>query len=235
MSDSNRLFELATNGMDGTRFERMRWTGTFAEYLGLLESDPRPARNAWQRLLDMIESHGVSEDEGGVRRWNLFDDPMGGGRDAVFGLEEPLAALVDMVRAGARHLGPERRLLLLHGPVGSAKSTIVRLLKTGLEAYSQTDAGRVYTFDWIIDGEVIPSATRQDPLLLIPAEQRAGVMARLNELLGAEYELRLEGSLDPLSTHYYGLLAERHGGDWQRIVEHVRVRRFAFHEAGRVG
>ena len=32
-------------------------------------------------------------------------------------------------------------MLLLHGPVGSSKSTIARLLKKGLERYSGTDAG----------------------------------------------------------------------------------------------
>ena len=35
----------------------------------------------------------------------------------------------------------KKRVLLLHGPVGSSKSTIVRLLKNGLQRYSATDAG----------------------------------------------------------------------------------------------
>ena len=235
MSESTNLFDLAGQGNHREQFERLRWSGTLAEYLQRLEQDAHPARNAWQRLLDMIESHGSQVDEQGLRHWNLFDDPLGGGRDGIFGLNEPLSALVDMVRAGARHLGPERRLLLLHGPVGSAKSTIVRLLKSGLEAYSKTEAGSIYTFDWIVDGETISSATRQSPLLLIPEEQRAHVAGRLNASLGAPYDLRIEGDLDPLSMYYYELLSERYDGDWTRIVEHVQVRRFVFHEASRVG
>ncbi len=235
MTQSDSLFDLAGQGLSSETFERLRWSGTLAEYLGLLEEDPRPARNAWQRLLDMIESHGRETRADGTQTWKLFEDPMGDGRDGIFGLNEPLNALVDMVRAGARHLGPERRLLLLHGPVGSAKSTIVRLMKAGLEAYSKSDEGSIFTFEWEIDGETIPSATRQNPLLLIPTEQRDRVQELLNAKFGGEYELVIEGQLDPLSMHYYDLLAERYDGDWARIVEHIRVRRFVFHEASRIG
>jgi predicted Ser/Thr protein kinase len=46
------------------------------------------------------------------------------------------------VRICRRNYGTERRVLLLHGPVGTAKSTIVRLLKKGLEAYSRTEDGQ---------------------------------------------------------------------------------------------
>ncbi|MBL4771466.1 MAG: serine protein kinase [Planctomycetes bacterium] len=235
MSEFTSLFDLAGQGSSQENYQRLRWSGSLAEYMELLGSDGGPARNAWQRLLDMIESHGSTLDADGKRLWNLFEDPMGGGRDGIFGMQKPLADLVDMIRAGARHLGPERRLLLLHGPVGSAKSTIVRLLKAGLENYTKQDQGRIFTFEWIVDGETIPSATRQSPLLLIPAEQRDGVQQRLNESFKGEYELRIEGQLDPLSMHYYDMLAERYDGDWQRIIEHVRVRRFVFHEASRIG
>jgi serine protein kinase len=235
MSESKNLFDLAGQGSCQEAYERLRWSGTLAEYMGMLEVDARPARNAWQRLLDMIEFHGSEVDGEGQRQWNLFEDPLGAGKDGIFGMQTPLAAMVDMVRAGARHLGPERRLLLLHGPVGSAKSTIVRLLKVGLEAYSRTEEGSIFTFDWVVDGETIPSATRQSPLLLIPAEQRPGVVTRLNESLQGEYDLRIEGELDPLSMYYFDLLSERYSGDWQRIIEHVRVRRFVFHEASRIG
>ena len=51
-----------------------------------------------------------------------------------------------MFKSAAQGLGTEKRILLLHGPVGSAKSTIARLLKKGLEHYSRTDAGALYTF-----------------------------------------------------------------------------------------
>ncbi|MEZ6020858.1 MAG: hypothetical protein R3F17_12370 [Planctomycetota bacterium] len=75
----------------------------------------------------------------------------------------------------------------------------------------------------------------QDPLLLLPAESRKAVEARLAELWRGEYRLRIEGELDPVSRFYYDQLMTRYDGDWQKVMGHVRVRRFVFHEAGRVG
>ena len=60
------------------------------------------------------------------------------GKDAVYGLDVHLMKLVNVLKAGAYQYGPEKRVILLHGPVGSSNSTIVRMLKKGLEAYSKT-------------------------------------------------------------------------------------------------
>src|SRR3970040_1339586 len=85
--------------------------------------------------------------------YKFFDDPVENGKNAFFGLDKPLMELVRIFQSAARRYGTERRVLLLHGPVGTAKSTIVRLLKKGTEAYSRTEAGRLYTLslmaqDW---------------------------------------------------------------------------------------
>ena len=119
-------------------FQELHWTGSFAEYLELALKEPRVTRNAFQRLYDMILSHGTEEvvkHKERIVRYRFFADPLGGGRDAVFGLERPLQRLVNVLKSAACGYGAERRILLLHGPVGSAKSTVVRLLKRGLEAY----------------------------------------------------------------------------------------------------
>jgi serine protein kinase len=50
--------------------------------------------------------------------------------------------LVNVFKSAAYGYGTEKRVLLLHGPVGSSKSTIVRLLKRGLEQYSRTTRAR---------------------------------------------------------------------------------------------
>ena len=230
------LFDFVRNAQDASQHARLTWSGSFNEYLRLLERDPKPARNAWQRLLDMIESHGSQTTEyQSYTTWNLFADPLGDGRDGVEGLGKPLADLVNMIRAGARHLGPERRIVLLHGPVGSAKSTIARLLKRGLEAYTQTEEGALYTFTWEVDGELIPSAMHQDPLLLIPTDQRAEVAQRLSRELAAEYELRIEGELDPVSRFWMETLMDRYEGDWSKVMSHIQVKRLVFSEADRMG
>jgi serine protein kinase len=231
------LFDIARAGADVRRYRALHWEGSFRDYLELVERDPTIARNAWQRLLDMIESHGchTTPSKTGGKRWKLFDDPFDNGRDAVFGLDGPLDVFVQTLRAGARGFGPERRVILLHGPVGAAKSTIVRVLKRGLEEYSRTDEGAIYTFAWEVDGERIDSPMNQEPLLLVPTEARAAVEKRLNRSHAREYRLRVQGELDPVSRYYYALLMKRYDGDWTKVVEHVRVRRFVMSEKDRVG
>ncbi len=238
MSDSNQpLYSLLQSRAFGADHAKLAWEGSFQDYLDIVDRTPGVVRNAWQRMLDMVESHGFFEPErvGGARRWKLFDDPFDDGRDAVFGLDEPLDALVQTIRAGARGLGPERRILLLHGPVGSSKSTIARLIKRGLEAYSRTNDGALYTFTWQVDGEEVPSPMHQEPLLLIPAEGRRALEIELNLRWNKRYALSIRGELDPVSRYFFGLLMERYSGEWTKVLEHVRVRRLVLSEADRVG
>ena len=234
---SASLFETVRDGLGVDRDSQPTWEGSFQAYLEIAERNPLVARNAWQRLLDMIESHGFDDPEkrGGVRRWRIFDDPFDRGRDAVYGLDVPLNQLVQVLRAGAQRFGPEKRVILLHGPVGSAKSTIVRILKRGLERYSRTDAGAMYTFRWEVDGERIDSPMHQDPLLLVPQAMRARVEEGLNANLDRPYRIEIEGELDPVSRYFFRELEKRYDGDWMKILEHVTVRRFVLSEKDRVG
>src|SRR5688572_16721042 len=163
-------------------------------------------------------AEGCTENREPYVRYHFFRDPMGGGRDSIFGLEESLSHLVNAFKSAAHGYGTERRVILLHGPVGSSKSTIVRLLKRGLEAYAKTEAGAIYTFDWIVDGEVTPSPMNQEPLLLVPEEARPAVEERLNKGSKREYRIAIQGELDPVSRHFFRILMERHNGDWTKVV-----------------
>lgn len=78
------------------------------------------------------------------QRWS-FDT-----NDLIFGPEIPLMRLVSFFQDAAQGYGTEKRVLLLHGPVGSSKSTIVRRLKRGLEHYARAEDGALYTFDWYL-------------------------------------------------------------------------------------
>lgn len=157
---SSNLLDLIAEKQDSERFQTLLWEGTFAEYLGLVAEDPGISRNAYQRLYDLVESFGsttYTEYKKPIVRYHFFDDPFGGGKDAVFGIDIQLMKLVRVLRAAALGYGPERRVLLLHGPVGSAKSTIARLFKKGLEWYSMQPAGALYSYTWVIDGEETPA------------------------------------------------------------------------------
>lgn len=127
------------------------WEGSFAEYLEIVKKNPAVTRNAFQRLYDMILSYGTEEyieHKERIVKYNFFDDIFENGKDAVFGLDRPLMKFMNVLNSAAKGYGTQRRVWLLHGPVGSAKSTIVRLLKKGLEHYSKTPLGALYSFRW---------------------------------------------------------------------------------------
>jgi serine protein kinase len=226
-------------------FQELHWTGTLQDYVELAVKDPRISRNAFQRLYDMVLSHGTEEvvkHKERIVRYRFFSDPLGGGHDAVFGLERPLQRLVNVVKAAACGYGAERRILLLHGPVGSAKSTIVRLLKRGLEQYSRSKEGALYTFQWKTgrpgpDGEGWENCPmHEEPLRLVPAGSRAPILEAMNAGLDAPYKIEVSGDLCPSCRMNYRLALERHAGDWSRMIEQdIRVRRLVLSEKDRVG
>ena len=122
----------------------------------MVKENPKVTRTAFQRIYDAILSYGKSEyvdNKKQLVRYNFLPDETFGGRDAIFGLDVPLMKLVNVAKSAAHRYGTENRVILLHGPVGSSKSTIARLLKRGLEEYSKTPEGALYTFSWILDKE----------------------------------------------------------------------------------
>jgi serine protein kinase len=240
--DSSRIFQLIDQGTNREKFRELTWSGSFADYLNIATENPRACRNAFQRLYDMIMSHGTLEyrlHKDKVVHYNFFDDPLHEGDDAVYGLDRPLMRLVGHLKSAAFSYGTERRVLLLHGPVGSAKSTIVRLLKKGLESYSRTPDGALYTFKWIFkDGEnrgEHPCPMHEDPLRIIPPEVRGKVVEELNKNLDGGYPITIGGSLCPFCRFYQGDLLKRYQGDWTHLLDHIAVYRLALSEKDRVG
>src|SRR6187455_42206 len=134
-------------------YAELNWSGSFEDYLAIVRKTPAITRSAFQRVYDMILSYGQEEyidNKKRLIRYNFFKDEQHGGRDAVYGLDIPLMRLVSVFKSAAERYGTERRVILLHGPVGSSKSTIARLLKKGLEEYSRTADGALYTYEWVM-------------------------------------------------------------------------------------
>ena len=202
----------------------------------------------------MILSYGIEdyvEYKKKIARYKFFRDEKHGGRDAVYGIDQSLTHLVDIFKSASRNYGTERRVILLHGPVGSAKSTIVRLLKKGLEEYSRTPDGAMFTFAWVnVTGDVekevyqlgsdeLPCPMREDPLHLIPADQRAGVVAELMRGAKSDYPVLVEGDLCPSCRQMYRELTRRYKGDWFKVMTEkaltdAEVIDFADHHSGTV-
>ncbi len=235
---------------DYDQYRDLHWEGSFEDYLQIVRERPTVTRNAFQRLYDMVIGAGQEEyidNKKKIVRYGFFRDDTGSGRDAVFGLDIQLMRLVTVLRAAAEGYGPERRVILLHGPVGSSKSTIARLLKKGIEDYSRTPEGALYTFTWVNlegtglvsdkseGGGAFPCPMHEEPLRLIPQEWRARAIKEL-ELGNERHPVRVDGDLDPACRFIFKSLMERYKGDWSRVVSnHIRVRRILLSEKDRVG
>ncbi len=233
----------AREALDIEGYRQRNWTGTFAEYLEIVRRDPKVTRTAFERIYDMIMSFGTREYTDGKKKiihYNFFDDEPHNSEDAIYGLDIALMKLVNIFKSAANRYGTERRVILLHGPVGSAKSTIARLLKRGLEEYSRKPEGALYTFGWIRDlnrpEEVEPCPMHEEPLHLVPEELRPPVLALLNEGRGEDdYQVRIEGDLCPFCRQEFSEHLARYHGDWARVLNHVQVRRLILSGQDRIG
>ena len=143
-----------------------------------------------------------------ITRYRFFDDPVEQGKDAVFGIDVHLMKLVNFFKSAAAGYGTQKRVLLLHGPVGSAKSSISRLIKKGLEHYSKTDDGALYTFEWVDEenteilggAKFYASPMHEEPLKLIPVEIRKQFLEKINKGVRQEREsILLERFVRPIA------------------------------------
>ncbi|MFH0947329.1 MAG: serine protein kinase [Planctomycetota bacterium] len=229
---------LIRESINQQEFRELHWEGSLGDYLSLVQENPLIVRNAYQRLFDLILSYGVVTSKEGTRdaiHYNFFDDPRESGKDAVFGLDKSMATMVGNIKSAAFGYGVEKRVLMLHGPVGSSKSTIARLMKKGIEAYSRTPEGALYSFSWHDGEEPEPCPMHEEPLLLVPEQVRSKIVEDLNKRRKAEYRLGLVGDMCPFCRHHYNSLMEQNEGDWTKMLDQVRVYRLLLSEKDRVG
>lgn len=210
MSEQDKRLNL-TEMLETHRRERERlvWEGTFREYFELVTANPRLASLSHARICDMILAPGVEKLAEGTRdevtRYKFFSDEL-------YGIEEPIARIVEYFKSAAQRLEVRKRILLLMGPVGGGKSTIVTMLKRGLERWTRTDAGALYG--------IKDCPMHEEPLHLIPVELRPEIERH--------YGIYIEGELCPqcrynLEHHYHG----KH--------EDVLIKRILFSEKDRIG
>jgi serine protein kinase len=189
--------------------ERLVWEGTFREYFELVTANPRLAALSHARICDMILAEGTEKIAEGTRdevtRYNFFSNEL-------FGIEESIAKIVEYFKSAAQRLEVRKRILLLMGPVGGGKSTIVTLLKRGLEDWTRADSGAVYG--------IKDCPMHEEPLHLIPLELRPEIEKH--------YGLYIEGELCPQCR--YNLEHVYNGKH-----EDVLVKRIVFSEKDRIG
>jgi serine protein kinase len=208
--DGNNKFNISER-LEGLRRDReaLRWEGSFRDYFELVSQNPRIAQLSHARINDMVHAAGVEKLNEGTRdeitRYNFF-------AHELFGIEEPIARIVEYFKSAAQRLEVRKRILLLMGPVGGGKSTIVTMLKRGLEEWTRTEGGAVFA--------IKDCPMHEEPLHLIPHELRPEIEKH--------YGLYIEGDLCPQCRY-----ALEH--TYQGRHEDVRIHRILFSEKERVG
>ncbi|HEX6555714.1 MAG TPA: PrkA family serine protein kinase [Ktedonobacteraceae bacterium] len=183
----------------------LMWEGTFAQYFEIASKKPEVGRLSHERIYHMIIDAGVETTRTGEPRYKFFGQE-------IFGIEKPLQQIVDYFHSAAQRLEVRKRVLLLMGPVGGGKSTIVYLIKRGLEAYSRTEEGAIYA--------IKDCPMHEEPLHLIPND--------LREDVEREFGLYIEGDLCP---HCRYMIDNQYRGR----IEDVPVKRITFSEKYRIG
>ena len=183
----------------------LQWEGTFAQYFEIVTKKPEAVRLAHERIYHMIMDAGMETSRTGEPRYNFFSEE-------IFGIEKPLQQIVEYFHSAAQRLEVRKRILLLMGPVGGGKSSIVYLIKRGLEDYSRIEAGAVYA--------IKDCPMHEEPLHLIPNDLRPDVEK--------EFGLYIEGDLCPHCRYMVDTQYKGH-------IEDLPVKRLAFSEKYRLG
>jgi serine protein kinase len=175
---------------------------SFETYLDMVRHDRRLARLSHELIHDMIVAAGTRPGPDGATQYELF-------RDRLFGVDAAITQVVGYFAGAARRLEVRKRILLLIGPPGCGKSTLVNTIKEGLEDYTRGAAGAVYT----IKG----CPVFENPLHLIPRQRR-------KQLRG----IYVEGELCP----YCGWVVRN---VYKNDVTRVPVQRFSFSVSQGIG
>lgn len=177
---------------------------SFGEYLDVVKDNPRIAQLSHARIYGMIKSAGIEEVEVGgetIKTYNFF-------KDEIFGIDDALERLVNYFHGAAKRLENRKRILLLMGPPGAGKSTLVHKMKRGLEDFSLTPDGAFYSIKYPdtenvseqYRGQLCPM--REEPLHAIPYSLRG------------DFNVYIEGDLCPLCQH---IVDAELGGDFTQL------------------
>ena len=237
----------------------------FNTYLERGYNNPNLFRTSAQRIYDMILTKGrkpIEVDGETIYDYEFFKNTVDPD-DSISGQKKVIHDLVEAIGGAAKETGPHKRVILLAGPVGSVKTTLVRALFTGLEKYSGTDEGALFALNWDLrgeDGMPLKGSDGQplfkhvdvhkdcemfeDPLNVISLTKRKELIGLLNQnrLQAAkssetnlDYTLSANSHLCPSCRDIADKLLDHYKGDIKQVLKHVKAKRLVLDQDTRTG
>jgi predicted Ser/Thr protein kinase len=243
------------------RFDEDETIKSFVGFLEDVQENPHKyCRNSAQYLKDVFDHYGsypikdITGEE--ILRWKLFDlfRP-------VYGQEVAQNQIYNYVSSFAENR--VNKIILLHGPNGAAKTSLVASVMSALEAYSRKSEGALFTFNWVFSDraekevslgfkeadnkkntETLAFTDPEDITFKLPCGMKDNPLLLIPKKervlflkhLGLDPTHHLYGAeLSQKSHEIFKQLAVSYKGDWMKIIRHVQVERFYFSKLFRKG
>jgi serine protein kinase len=241
---------------------------TFPQYLDLVKREPWTTRNTFQLLHDMLLSSGVERTivpgKPLRHRYAFFEDAELVDQYVVFGQQKAKENLIEKIDNASRGLEASKRLWILLGPPGAAKSRSMDGIKTALNHYSRSDEGKTYTLLLpTVDERLrekalfeekgihyLQSPIYERPLQVIPSALRAPFVEKLSELIeregvqdflrrhphyDGEFRLRIDGLISPYADFVLREFMTAKGLDFAKVLPYLKVKRMVYDARTKTG
>lgn len=260
-----KLHEILSDSGRKLRFDQVL---SFYEYIDLVLEKPWVARDTFQMLHDMVLARGVEHSlttgKPVKHRYKFFEDPAMVGMYIVFGQQRAKENLVEKVDNASKGLEASKRLWILLGPPGSAKSRSMDGIKTALNLYSKMPDGMTFTLLLpTVDDRLKEKALFEEngvyylqspiferPLQVVPEDARQAFEQELNsnvhenginEFLAKhphydnEFRIRVSGKISPFARQVLDDFMDAKGLDFTQMLEFLKVRRMVFDARTKTG
>lgn len=179
--------------------KKVRFEGTFLDYLEIVKQNPDVTKMAHQRMYDILTQPGVevikTDEDPRLRRiyGNDIMKKYAFFKDNFFGIDGVLMKIVRYFHSAAMAGEEARQVLYLVGPVGAGKSSLMETLKMALE-----QSPPIYALKGC--------PMREEPLHLVPKHLRK----EFEEI----FNVRIEGDLCPICRYR---LKHEYNGEYERF------------------
>lgn len=259
------LKEILDRDTTGNRDEEIL---AFPDYVELIKKEPWITRNTFQLLHDMLLSSGVDRTivpgKPIRHRYGFFEDDSLVAHYVVFGQQKAKENLVEKIDNASRGSEASKRLWILLGPPGAAKSRSMDGIKTALNVYSRSDEGKTYTLLLpTVDERLREKALFEEdgihylqapiyerPLQVIPAALRPDFAAKMNELVegdsiadflgrhphyDGDFRIHIDGLISPFADFVLKDFMKTKSLDLGDLFPYLKVKRMVYDARTKTG